>query len=165
MAHDDASSSGIGDTTLMVENTMQTIAEWSAGGIVLRRGAKEQIEVLVIQHSTHKGWSFPKGWVEPGETPQQAAIREVEEESGVLAEIIADLPPTRYFFVNREKQRVAKTVTWYLMRYVGEGNQTHAYEVSAVEWMPLEAVHARLTYKNDKELFSVALGAIVKAAI
>lgn len=156
---------GVGATQQMVENTMQTITEWSAGGIVLRRSGREQIEVLLIQHSTHNGWSFPKGWVEPGETPQQAAIREVEEESGVQAEIIADLPPTRYFFVNREKRRVAKTVTWYLMRYTGEGNQTHAFEVSAVEWLPLESVHTRLTYKNDKELFSIALGEIVKASI
>jgi 8-oxo-dGTP pyrophosphatase MutT (NUDIX family) len=144
---------------------METVTEWSAGGIVLRRGGNNQIEVLLIQHSMHKGWSFPKGWVEPGETPQQAAIREVEEESGVRAEIIADLPPTRYFYVNRQKERVTKTVTWYLMRYIGEGNQTHAYEVSAVEWLPLEAVHSRLSYKNDKELFSVALGGIVQAAI
>lgn len=144
---------------------METVTEWSAGGIVLRRVAEGRLEVLVIQHSSHKGWSFPKGWVEPGETPQQAAVREVEEESGVVAEIIADLPPTRYFYVNREKQRVAKTVTWYLMRYCGEGDQTHAYEVSAVEWMPLESIHAQLTYKNDKDLFSVALGEIVHAEV
>jgi 8-oxo-dGTP pyrophosphatase MutT (NUDIX family) len=117
--------------------------------------------VLLIQHSQHGGWSFPKGWVEPGETPQQAAVREVEEESGVRAEILADLPSTRYFFVNRERQRVAKTVTWYLMRYCGEGNQTHAFEVSAVEWLPIEVVHSRLSYRNDKDLFSVALSAIV----
>src|SRR3954469_13177248 len=82
----------------MVENTMQTVTEWSAGGIVLKRSATAQIDVLLLQHSMHKGWSFPKGGVEPGETPQQAAVREVQEESGVLAEIIADLPPTRYFF-------------------------------------------------------------------
>ena len=144
---------------------MEHLNEWSAGGIVLRRAASGHIDVLLIQHSMHKGWSFPKGWVEPGETPQQAAVREVEEESGVRAVIIADLPPTRYFFVNRDAQRVAKTVTWYLMRYVEPGDQTHAFEVSAVEWLPLEAVHARLTYKNDKELFSVALAEIVQADI
>lgn len=144
---------------------METVKEWSAGGIVLRRTEEGGIDVLVIQHSSHKGWSFPKGWVEAGETPQQAAIREVEEESGARAEIIADLPPTRYFYVNREKQRVSKTVTWYLMRYLGEGNQTHAYEVSAVEWVPLETVHALLAYKNDKDLFSVALGEIVHAEV
>jgi 8-oxo-dGTP pyrophosphatase MutT (NUDIX family) len=144
---------------------METVNEWSAGGVVLRRNGEARLEVLLIQHSMHKGWSFPKGWVEPGETPQQAAVREVEEESGARAEIIADLPPTRYFFVNRDRQRVAKTVTWYLMRYLGEGNQTHAYEVSAVEWLPLETVHARLTYKNDKDLFAVALGEIVRAEV
>ncbi|HVZ41665.1 MAG TPA: NUDIX domain-containing protein [Candidatus Kapabacteria bacterium] len=144
---------------------METLEEWSAGGIVLRRAEPHRIQVLLIQHSMHNGWSFPKGWVEPGETPQEAAVREVEEESGVLGQIIADLPPTRYFFVNHEGKRIAKTVTWYLMRYLGEGNQTHAFEVSAVEWLPLEGVHTRLTYKNDKELFSVALAEIVRAAL
>lgn len=144
---------------------METLSEWSAGGIVLRREASGRLEVLMIQHSMHHAWSFPKGWVEPGETPQQAAVREVEEESGVVAEIIADLPPTRYFFVNKERRSVAKTVTWYLMRYLADGNQTHAFEVSAVEWLPLESVHARLSYKNDKELFSMALAPIVRAEI
>lgn len=149
----------------MESNENDTVSEWSAGGVVLRRAAGGGIDVLLIQHSTHHGWSFPKGWVEPGETPQQAAVREVEEESGARAAIIADLPPTRYFFVNKEHRRVAKTVTWYLMRYLGEGNQTHAHEVSAVEWLPLEGVHARLTYKNDKELFSMALAGIVRAEL
>jgi 8-oxo-dGTP pyrophosphatase MutT (NUDIX family) len=144
---------------------MERVTELSAGGIVLRHDENGGTEVLLIQHSTHKGWGFPKGWIEPGETQQQAALREVEEESGVRAEIIADLPPTRYFYVNRQKQRVAKTVTWFLMRYVATGTQTHAHEVSAVEWIHLESVHARLTFKNDKDLFSMALGQILSAEI
>lgn len=120
------------------------------------------IEVLLIQHSAHGGWGFPKGWIEPGEAPPETALREVEEESGVKARIVRDLPPTRYFFVNRQRQLVAKTVTWYLMHYVEEGIQTHGHEVSAVEWLPLEAVHARLSYKNDKDLFSTALPEIIR---
>jgi 8-oxo-dGTP diphosphatase len=136
--------------------------ESSAGGIVIRRGAATGIEVLLIQQSGHKGWGFPKGWIEPGEEPPATAVREVEEESGIRAEIIGELPPTRYYYVNRERQRVAKTVRWYLMRYVGEGDQTHAHEVIAVEWLPLETVHVRLTYGNDKELFSVALPEILR---
>ena len=142
---------------------MDRVIELSAGGLVLRRMASGGLEVLLIQHSAHGGWGFPKGWIEEGETPPQTAVREVQEESGVIAEIIADLPYTRYFYVNRQRQKVAKTVTWYLMRYVGEGNQTHAHEVSAVEWLPLEGVHARLTYKNDKDLFGLALPEILRA--
>lgn len=141
---------------------MERVTEFSAGGIVLRRGAVGT-EVLLIQHSAHGGWGFPKGWIEPGETPPQTAIREVEEESGAKAEIIDDLPPTRYFFVNRKRQLVAKTVTWYLMRFLGDGIQTHGHEVSAVEWLPLEAVHVRLSYKNDKDLFSTALAVILRS--
>jgi 8-oxo-dGTP pyrophosphatase MutT (NUDIX family) len=144
---------------------MDQITESSAGGIVLRRSDVDGIEVLLIRHSAHGGWGFPKGFIEPGEEPPEAALREVEEESGVRAEIINDLPPTRYSFVNRERERVAKTVRWYLMRYVGMGDQTHAHEVSAVEWLRLESVHGRLSYPNDKELFSVALAKILDATI
>ncbi len=143
---------------------MERVTEFSAGGIVVRRG-EAGIEILLIQHSAHGGWGFPKGWIEPGETPQETAVREVEEESGAKAEITADLPPTRYFFVNRKRQLVAKTVTWYLMRYLGEGIQTHGHEVSDVQWLPLESVHGRLSYKNDKDLFSTALPEILKAKI
>jgi 8-oxo-dGTP diphosphatase len=141
---------------------MDRATESSAGGIVIRRGDVPGIEVLLIQQSGHRGWGFPKGWIEPGEEPQTTAVREVEEESGVRAEVIGELPPTRYYYVNRQRQRVAKTVRWYLMRYLGIGDQTHAHEVLAVEWLPLEAVYGRLTYGNDKELFSVALPEILK---
>jgi 8-oxo-dGTP pyrophosphatase MutT (NUDIX family) len=140
---------------------MEWTKEFSAGGIVLRHRQQGGLDVLLIQHRGHRSWGFPKGWIEPGETPEQAALREVEEESGVRAQILIDLSPTHYFYVNRQKERVAKTVTWYLMRYLEEGNQTHAHEVSAVEWLPIEAVHTRLTYKNDKDLFSGALSKIV----
>ena len=75
---------------------MDRVNEFSAGGIVLRQNEQEGLDVLLIQHRGHKGWGFPKGWIEPGETPQQAAIREVEEESGVRAEIIADEAPWVY---------------------------------------------------------------------
>jgi 8-oxo-dGTP pyrophosphatase MutT (NUDIX family) len=142
---------------------MERATESSAGGIVIRKRDAAAIEVLLIQQSGHKGWGFPKGWIEPGEDPPATAVREVEEESGVRAEVIGELPLTRYFYVNRQRQRVAKTVRWYLMRYLGQGDQTHAHEVMAVEWLPLESVHGRLTYGNDKELFSVALPEILKS--
>ena len=144
---------------------MQSVKEASAGGLVIRRDARGHIDLLLIQQRGHKGWGFPKGWIEPGESPEQTAVREVEEESGVRAEIICPLPSTRYFYVNREKRRVAKTVYWFLMKYVGEGDQTHAHEVVAVEWLPLEQVHGRLSFPNDKELFSVAIGDILKAEV
>ncbi len=142
---------------------MEQVTEHSAGGLVLRRRDDSGLEVLLIRHSAHGGWGFPKGWIEPGEVPAQTAVREVEEESGVLGEIIDDLPSTHYGYVNRERQRVAKSVRWYLMRFAGMGEQTHAHEVSAVEWLPIESVHARLTFKNDKDLFAVALSRILTA--
>lgn len=147
------------------EPNQESPHEWSAGGLVVRRrAASEGLELLMIQHRSNGGWSFPKGWVEPDETPEHAAVREVEEESGARAEILAELPSTHYAFTNQERQRVTKSVTWYLMRYLGDGNQTHAFEVNAVAWVPLEVAHARLAYRNDKDLFSVALGEIMRSS-
>src|SRR3990167_10519187 len=83
---------------------------YSAGGIVLRIFAPqdksfEQIEgevgnwkVLVTQHSKHKGWDFPKGHLEIGESSEDAALREVKEETGVKAEIIEKVGQTQYFY-------------------------------------------------------------------
>src|SRR5688500_13489220 len=101
---------------------MQPTTESSAGGIVIRRRESSGVEVLLIQQSGHKGWGFPKGWIEEGEEPPTTAVREVEEESGVRAEVVGELPPTRYYYLNHERKRVAKTVRWYLMRYLCQGD-------------------------------------------
>src|SRR3989344_8017208 len=107
---------------------------YSAGGIIVRT-SKDGPKVLVTQHSKHKGWDFPKGHLEVGETSEQAALREVEEETGVKAEIIEKVGQTQYFYWETEepsftssaakasedkkasegKKKVLKTVTFFLM--------------------------------------------------
>jgi diadenosine hexaphosphate hydrolase (ATP-forming) len=84
----------------------------SAGGVVVR-----QQEVLLIRVSDIKGrpvWSFPKGRLDAGETPAQAAVREVMEETGWYCRIEADLSTTEYWF-QREGRRFRKTVVWFKM--------------------------------------------------
>ena len=147
---------------------------FSAGGIVLRtphqnkfgtgqastrstRGTKgtkstKGIEVLVTQHSKHKGWDFPKGHREIYENEQQTALREVEEETGVKAEIIEKAGQTQYFYYE-EGQKVLKTVVFYLMKYTGEGEASTAFEVSAMKWLPIDNVEEQLTFKDTKQLW------------
>ena len=124
---------------------------YSAGGMVVRDfdGVKK---VLVTQHSKHKGWDFPKGHIEIGESADQAALREVEEETGVKAEIVKKVGATEYFYYE-EGTRVLKTVVYFLMKYLGEGKATTAFEVSAMVWLPPEEVEEKLTFKDTKRLW------------
>ncbi len=143
---------------------------FSAGGIVLRRVASQdkllrkvdgEVKVLLTQHSGHKGWEFPKGHIEVGEGSGQAALREVEEETGVKAEILEKAGDCEYFYYNYpsheasdgKKERVLKKVTYYLMKYVGETEASTAYEVMDQVWLPIDEVLEKLTYKSTRDLW------------
>ncbi|MBI4037484.1 NUDIX domain-containing protein [Candidatus Curtissbacteria bacterium] len=130
---------------------------FSAGGIIFRESSKgpNGTEVLVTQHSGHKGWDFPKGHIESGESAEAAALREVEEETGVKAKIIERVGDTKYFYFDAG-ERVFKIVIFFLMKYVGEGKATTAFEVSAMEWLPVEVVEEKLTFKDTKKLWGEA---------
>lgn len=132
---------------------------FSAGGIIIRDFDGEK-KVLVAQHSKHKGWDFPKGHIELGESAQQAAVREVEEETGVRAEIIEKVGATEYFYWE-EGSKVLKTVVYFLMKYEGEGEATTAFEISDMVWLRPEEVEAKLTFKDTKELWKKAKTKIV----
>ena len=150
---------------------------FSAGGIVLRtirraQGKQAQdkssdeshLEILVTQHSKHKGWDFPKGHREIYESEEQTALREVEEETGVKAEIIERVGETKYFYYE-EGEKVLKTVAFYLMKFVSEGEATTAFEVSGTKWLPPDEVEDQLTFKDTKELWQKAKEKIEKLKI
>ncbi len=124
----------------------------SAGGVVLR-----QQDVLLIRVSDIKGrpvWSFPKGRLDAGETPAQAAVREVMEETGWCCRIDADLSTTEYWF-QREGRRFRKTVVWFKMTPLERGGVPDG-EVEEVEWVAREEALRRLTYPSDAALLSQA---------
>ena len=150
--------------------------EFSAGGIVLRQtqdfgskpqSLKKKIEVLLCQHSQHHGWVFPKGLIgETGssvkgqgsrrETKEEAAIREVQEETGVMGKIIEPLSPVTYWYEwDWEKRK--KTVYYFIMEYVSGDITKHDFEMENVEWLPMDKVEKRLTYPSDKEVWKEAV--------
>ncbi len=134
--------------------------EESAGGIVLRPAQdkslkKKSWEVLVTQHSAHHGWVFPKGLIDDGEDKATAALREVEEEGGVEAKIVKELEPVEYFY-KFENQTIKKKVTYFLMEYVSGNIEDHDWEMEDAQWLAIEKVDDRLTYKSDKEVFQEA---------
>jgi ADP-ribose pyrophosphatase YjhB (NUDIX family) len=142
--------------------------ETSAGGVVFREGAAG-LEILLIEPSypDRKGqWTFPKGWTDDhaGETHEDTALREVKEEGGVEAEIVADLKSIHYFF-SFEGQNVSKTVYYFLMRYLSGNPEDHDHEVSEAKFVPLTGVEALLAYKNDKEIFERAKKELAKVEL
>ncbi|HSX19039.1 MAG TPA: NUDIX domain-containing protein [Candidatus Saccharimonadales bacterium] len=124
---------------------------FSAGGIVIKTEGGKPL-VLVTQHSGHKGWEFPKGHLEKGESSEQAAVREVEEEAGVKAKVLEKVDKIEYFYYE-EGEKVLKTVVYFLMEYVGEGEATTAFEVSDMGWFGVDEVEEKLTFKDSKELW------------
>lgn len=124
----------------------------SAGGVVLR-----QQDVLLIRVSDIKGrpvWSFPKGRLDAGETPAQAALREVMEETGWHCRIEADLSTTEYWF-QREGRRFRKTVVWFKMAPLALSGIPDG-EVEEVQWVERDEALKRLTYPSDVALLSQA---------
>jgi ADP-ribose pyrophosphatase YjhB (NUDIX family) len=124
--------------------------ESSAGGLVVREG-----KVLLVQVKNLEGvirWTFPKGHLEPGETARQAALREVQEETGWACRILEPLTTARYHFF-RKGREVAKQVQWYLMAPVKKVGGRDVEEIMAVRWSALAAARRLIIYPSDIELF------------
>lgn len=134
--------------------------EISAGGIVYRIGETGSREWLITQHSLHKGWGFPKGIVGdviPNEPTAEAALREVQEEGGIVARII-DLEPVDVHYTYRlNETQLDKTVLYYLMEYISGNPDDHDWEVSAATFMSTEEIRNTLTFDSDKDAFESML--------
>lgn len=100
-------------------------------------------------------WSLPKGHVEPGETTGEAAIREVSEETGIEAIIVAELGTVDFWFTAEDK-RVHKTVHHFIMQAVGGEISGDNPEVLTAEWVEMERAPARLAYADERRLLHKA---------
>jgi 8-oxo-dGTP pyrophosphatase MutT (NUDIX family) len=113
----------------------------SAGVVAFRPGKK----VLLVHRPKYDDWSFPKGKLEPGETDEECALREVEEETGLRCELEAELPEARY----EDRHGRPKRVRYWTMRPL-DGSFAPNDEVDAIDWLPVPDAAARLTYPRDQ---------------
>ena len=102
-------------------------------------------------------WSLPKGHIEEGETPEQAAIREVSEETGITSAITRSLGVIDFWFMAGGK-RIHKTVHHYLFSEVGGELMAQISEVDEVAWFPLGEIVERLAYPDEKKLIARSAG-------
>src|SRR4029079_9950062 len=100
-------------------------------------------------------WSLPKGHIEEGETAEQAAVREVEEETGIIGRVVAPLGTIDFWFV-AEDRRVHKTVHHFLLRALGGELCDDDVEVAEVAWVPLGELESRLAYADERRVIRPA---------
>jgi 8-oxo-dGTP pyrophosphatase MutT (NUDIX family) len=130
-----------------------TKREISAGGVVYRR-TDDEIEIVLASRRTRRGelaWGLAKGGIEDEESMEDAAVREVCEETGLLAEIEASLGETRYFYV-WENVRIRKTVHFFLMRHTGGDIDDRDDEMEEIRWFPLERALKRAAYRGERDV-------------
>jgi 8-oxo-dGTP diphosphatase len=136
----------------------------SAGGVVARPG--EALELCLIRPAGRRAWTLPKGWVEPGETHQVAALREIREETGIEGVIDGDLDSIEYWFSSRDDHvRVHKVVHFFLVRFVAGDTAQHDHEVAEAAWFPVERALDRMTYPNERQIVRKALALLERAAV
>jgi 8-oxo-dGTP pyrophosphatase MutT (NUDIX family) len=141
------------------------IREFSAGGLVIRnmRGRPYLATVLVKDGTVH---ALPKGHIEQGEKGAETAVREVQEETGLQAELIEKLGDIKYWYVRKwsDGERVFKVVSFFLLRYrSGSLGDYQRAEVDGAEWIPLEEAPKVLAYKGEKDMAKLALSKLAES--
>jgi 8-oxo-dGTP pyrophosphatase MutT (NUDIX family) len=132
------------------------VGEFSAGGVVVDG---DRVVVIVPVKRAPDGrrvLGLPKGHLDGDETPEQAATREVAEETGVDGELIDELGDVRYGY-ERRGRRIMKAVRFYLFRYRGGDLADHDHEIEEARWMPLDQAARELTYSGEREMIRRAM--------
>ncbi|WP_250419187.1 MULTISPECIES: NUDIX hydrolase [Pontibacter] len=131
---------------------LPVVDQVSSGGVAFRKSGTT-IEVALIAVGKDNRWQLPKGIVDPGETPEVTAVREVREEAGLQTELLEQLDKIEYWYVgNKGSQRVRfhKFVYFYLLRYTSGNIQDHDWEVNEARWVEIKEAQKLLAFKSEK---------------
>jgi 8-oxo-dGTP pyrophosphatase MutT (NUDIX family) len=150
------------------------LREFSAGGVLVRHTPEgwelaviePQREASIVGESDKKRHkqvlALPKGLIDPVEKPDQTAVREVREETGLTGSILAKLGDIKYMYVRvwGDNQRVFKIVSFYLLQYesgtIDDVSPAMRIEVKQAQWIPLEGAERRLAYRGERDVIRLA---------
>ena len=121
----------------------------AAGGVVCREGSSGETEIVVVHRPAYDDWTLPKGKVDPDETPEECALREVKEETGFRCELGRPVGCTAY--VDRRGRN--KLACYWVMEVIS-GRFRPGGEVDRMVWLPVAEAVKRLTYERDKALIA-----------
>jgi 8-oxo-dGTP pyrophosphatase MutT (NUDIX family) len=143
--------------------------EFSAGGVLVRRLRGRWVFAAIRPGGKEPGlWALPKGQIGAGERPEETALREVAEETGVEGRLVGKLGDIRYVFTWRG-ERIFKVVSFYLLRYsggrLGELPPATAHEVDEVRWLPLEEGPRLLAYGGERQMAERAIAFVAEGAL
>ncbi|MDD4879461.1 MAG: NUDIX hydrolase [Candidatus Omnitrophica bacterium] len=134
----------------------KTKLQFSAGGVVYRK-AEADMEVVILTRGEGKIFCLPKGKIERSETPQQASLREIKEETGLTGSIEKELGKINYWFYSDEdKARVHKTVYFYLVKFESGNTADHDTDAEDVLWLPVEEALKMISYPSERQMIEKA---------
>jgi 8-oxo-dGTP pyrophosphatase MutT (NUDIX family) len=135
-----------------------TKTQVSAGGVVFRRRGR-RAEVALISVGEKNRWQLPKGLVGRDESPEEAALREAREETGLDAELVEPIDKIEYWYVSTERGarvRFHKFVHFYLLRYTSGDTGDHDQEVNEARWVEIGEAAAMLAFKGERAVLERA---------
>ena len=135
--------------------------EFSAGGVLVKVIRGRPMLAAIRPRGKPEGlWALPKGKIDPGERPEETAVREVREETGVEGTLVEKLGDVRYTYSRRGGERVFKVVSFYLLRAgrgrIGQIEEAMRIEVEEARWLPLDEAPRLLAYGGEREMVKKA---------
>jgi 8-oxo-dGTP pyrophosphatase MutT (NUDIX family) len=134
----------------------------SSGGVIFRR-QDDITEVVLVSVRQGRFWCLPKGIIDQGETPEQTAVREVREESGLSGKILDSLGEINYwYYIRGENTKCRKTVHFFLMEYLEGSTSGHDREVDEARWFPIGEALEKISFKGDRAVLEKAAALLGK---
>ena len=140
-------------------NSIPTQTQVSAGGVAFRK-TDSRVDVALISVGLQARWQLPKGMINPGETNEEAALREVREEAGIETELLAPIDKIEYFYYSTgsggRRVRFHKYVHFFLMRYRSGDPMDHDHEVNEARWTDIDEAYNLLRFDSEKHVIERA---------
>ncbi len=137
-------------------STNMNKSQYSAGGVVYRKSGNG-LEIVILTRGGGEVFCLPKGKIEKGETPEQAALREIREETGLTGDIEKEIGKIKYSFtLEGDKTVVKKTVTFFLVKYVSGDTKDHDIDAEDVRWLPVKEALKIMSYPSERQIVEKA---------